>query len=323
MKCAAQGIGNMRGFQTALVSAQTFMSANNHMANGFDSVVFEVDLPAERMTDDALALMEAFDPDEPWHLFAHYVDPHMPYDPPPEYLGELDELEPIDYDLSRQNDHNHMLNQYPSLDEETQALIREHIMIRYLAEYRYADDEVGRLLAEAESMGLLDDTLVMFASDHGEQLFEHGENGHGEHMYDDENLAIVAFSAPGLAPGVFEGPTSHADVWPSVFQAMGWEEPEEFNGTPIGQRPDDTVRYALRYQGNHTFQAIEREDVKMIYWWRDGEKDLYRLDEDPEEMNDVYDPEDPDVIALWDLLLVEIDGVQAINSSGTPTDPGP
>jgi hypothetical protein len=141
--------------------------------------------------------------------------------------------------------------------------------------------------------------------------------------YLDENRAIAAFNGPGLAAGTWEGPTSHADLWPSIFAAMGWEAPESFRGTVIGERPADTARYALRHQRSGPIHAVEREGIKLIYHWDSGEKALYRLESDPSEQDDVYDPEAPDVVALWALMSADIKQMLAINPEPAPVDPGP
>jgi len=312
------------GYQTLLAGDQPFMSPENDMSRGFDQAEVDREWDAEMVTDTALSMMATLDPGEPFYAHVHHLDAHTPYAPPERYLDGLDELPPIGFDLDRSATYTALQNEFRSLDAETQGRIREHILFRYLAGLRYLDDELGRLLDGMEGMGLMDDTLIIFLTDHGEQLAENGDIGHAYNLYDYENKSIVAFNGPGLTPGAFAGPTTHSDLWPSVFEAMGWEAPREFSGTPVGQRPDDTVRYSMRHQGRDTFQAIERSGVKMIYWWEDGEKDLFRLADDPGEVNDVYDPEDPDVIALWELLLPEIDRVIAIHPAyDSPVDPGP
>jgi len=311
------------GFQTVLAGDQPFFSPENEMARGFDQAEVDRSWTADQVTDSALGMMATLDPSEPFYAHVHHLDAHTPYDPPEAYLGALEGLAPIPYNLSLSATYTGLQNEFRSLDPETQALIREHIQVRYLAGLRYLDDELGRLLDGMESMGLLEDTLILFLTDHGEQLLENGDIGHAYNLYDYENRAITAFNADGLTPGSWAGPTSHSDIWPTVFDAMGWEAPREFSGRPVGQRGDDTLRYAMRHQGARTFQSIERAGVKMIYWWEDGAKNLYRLDEDPDEVDDVYDAEDPDVVEFWELLLPEIDRVLAIHPGDTPVDPGP
>jgi arylsulfatase A-like enzyme len=310
------------GWQTGLVTANTFMSSNVNMAGGFEEERLHAGAPARYITDSALELAGAFDSERPWYLHLQYLDPHAPYSPPAAYLEGLEALPPIDYDLTTDAGQTEMVEAYPSLDPETQALIRQHVMVRYLGELAYLDDQVGRLLEQLEAAGRLADTLVVFMSDHGEQLGEHGTFGHSEGLYEQENRAIVAFRGAGLAPGSWDGPTTHADLWPTIFDALGMEIPGHFGGVPLGQRGDDDPRYGLRMDDDGGLQMVERGGVKLIYAWTGG-KQLYRLEGDPGEQVNVYDPDDPEVIALWELLWPAVNAASDLYPQFLLVNPGP
>ncbi len=94
------------------------------------------------------------------------------------------------------------------------------------------DHEIGRLLARLEAQGRLDDTLVVFTADHGENFgegglyFEHGDNAHGA------GLAVpLVFKGPGIARGRRDGgAVSLVDVVPTVLSLLGVELGEEAPG---------------------------------------------------------------------------------------------
>ncbi len=107
--------------------------------------------PAREVTAEALAALEQIG-DRRFFLWAHYYDPHSPFEPPQPLSGE-DDLAP----------------EAPEL---------------YDREIAYMDHWIGELLGGLEERRLLDDTLVVVAGDHGESLGDHGETYHTLFVYD-------------------------------------------------------------------------------------------------------------------------------------------
>ena len=311
-------------WRTLLVSSNPFLSDAADLATDFDVEQALHGADAATITAAAIELMDDLadgGDDRPWYLHVHYFDPHSPYAPPEEYLDALASLTPIPYDLATEEGHSHMVRDYLSQPASRQELIRDHLRARYTGEVRYADAQIGALLARAESSGLLDDTLVVFFTDHGEQIWEHGESGHDNDIYEEENRSVVSFIAPGLAPAVWEGPTIHQDIWPTALSILDVSPEPDFTGVVVGERDPVVTRLGNRFLRDDTMQMVERDELKLIYRWT-GEKELYNLSVDPSEQNNLYDPEDPDVLALWELLLPEVEAIDALVSE-TPVNPGP
>jgi len=302
------------GWQTALVSGNAFFSDQTHLDRGFDDATL-LYAPASVLSRAALGRVEEMESDRPWYLQVHYVDPHEPYSPPEAWLAGLEHLAPIDYDPRRQESLERLTEDWASLSAEEQALIRQHLEVHYRGEVAYLDAEIGWLLERLESRGDLEDTLVVLWTDHGEQLFEHGAQGHGKALYLEEADAIAALRAPGLAPARWTGPTTHVDIWPTILDALDGapDDGGALMGVTAGGRPADDHRFALQYVDLSTRQVIERGGVRMHYLWQPpGERLLYRVGDDPDERVDVYDAADPEVIALWDLLTPEIEALLTV-----------
>jgi len=310
------------GWYTAMVSSNSFFSEDAKTAVGFERQENRFGEPASLITASALSLLDGIAAqDAPWYLHLHYFDPHTPYSPPDEYLTGLDELDPISYDLGQDYTHAVLNKAWHGLDEATRALVLAHMELRYAGELSYFDDQIDQVLDRAEALGLLDDTLLVFWTDHGEQLFENGSWGHDQ-LYDVENRAIVSIKAPALAPGTWSGPTLHQDIWPTILDAMELPTQPDFSGAVLGWRPADDPRFAMRYLGDQTQLTIEREGKKLYYRWS-GAKEFYDLSADPGEQTDLYDAADPDVIALWELMEDEISAILAIKPDYEPVNPGP
>jgi arylsulfatase len=310
------------GYYTASLSSNSFFSAATGTAVGFERQLEAYGWAAGEVTALAMELLTEVHNgvDRPWYLHLHYFDPHTPYRPPDAYLEGLSALDPIDFDLDLDATFAQLNDAWPSLDRATQALILEHMALRYAAELTYFDDQLGALLAHAEGLGMLDDTLVVFWTDHGEQLFENGSWGHNQ-LFDVENRAVAAFSAPHLIPMDWAGPTTHEDLWPTALDMLGLPEEPGFRGLQLGQRPADSPLFALRYLRSETQQTVVLGDKKLYYFWT-GEKALYTLEADPGEQHNLYSPADPDAAALWDLLLPQVEAVLALKPDYEPSDPG-
>ena len=311
------------GWSTALVSANSFFGSGVGTDRGFETSILVDAADADAVNDKALPLLDAIAAaDGPWHAHVHYMDPHSPYTPPEAFLEGLKDLAPIEYDLDNQSAFRSMVEALPQMDEAERALTLEHLRVRYEGEIAYVDDRIGALLDHAGALGLLDDALVVFWTDHGEQRYEHEHIGHNEGLWEQENRSVVAFWAPGLAPGVWDRPTVHQDIYPTLLALHGLPTPQDWTGIPVGQRPAGSARLAFRHRFEESLQFVERADRKLMYWWT-GERAFFHLDEDPEEKVDQYDPADKEVQALWALLLPEVERAAAILKDYTPVDPGP
>jgi arylsulfatase A-like enzyme len=184
------------------------------------------------------------------------------------------------------------------------------------------DQQIGVLLDGLRELGLLDDALVLFWADHGEQLTDHGQIGHARTLYVEETATAAFFWASrDLSSVVWSGPTTHADLVPTLLSLLGMDVPlNRLTGQIVGtSAPDRVVMQSLATR--EQLIAATRGGVHLIYNLN-GEKQLYRTDVDPTEQNNVYDPADPDVIAIWDVLSPMASRLGDLTGT-TPVAPGP
>jgi arylsulfatase A-like enzyme len=210
---------------------------------GFDS--FEAqDRDVQQLVDEALAFVHHREPRGPWFGFLHTYDVHCPYDPPPPYRGRFTsaDAEPIEVEGRCGNPHFNR-------DGVTAGQAR-FLSDRYDEDVRRVDDALGRLLADLEERGLLDHTIVVVTSDHGEEFGEHGQIGH-ERTLHREVLAIpLLVAAPGLAPAVVERPAGLADVVPTLLDLLGLEPGSELDGRSLLARGSGGVASDLAWQSD-------------------------------------------------------------------------
>src|SRR5262249_1070014 len=125
-----------------------------------------------------------------WFAFVHMIDPHWPYAPPAPYDTQfakhaIDDLKDWPPELNA-------LRAHVPDDEMKAELIDE-----YDGEIAFADAQIGRILDALEKQGLLENTLVVFHSDHGEEFWEHGSCDHGHTQYDELLHVPFALVMPG------------------------------------------------------------------------------------------------------------------------------
>jgi arylsulfatase A-like enzyme len=108
----------------------------------------------------------------------------------------------------------------------------------YDGEITYHDDQIVRLHDALKRMGLLDDTLIIVTSDHGEEFFEHGKVGHGHSLYEELLHVPLLVRLPGAVAleggGVHsEAEVSLVDIMPTACEILGVECPEGMEGRTL------------------------------------------------------------------------------------------
>jgi len=145
----------------------------------------------------------------PFFAWVHYVEPHAPY----EFQGDVAKRLGVDRRSDSKSD-------------------------RYDTEVAFVDLYVGRLVERIEKdPRLAGNTLIVFTSDHGESLGEHGEWGHGRTLYDPALQVPLAFYWPGrIRPQRVAANATNLDIAPTVLGLLGTERPGSFRGfdwTPV------------------------------------------------------------------------------------------
>ncbi len=305
------------GLRTALVTGNYYIGTVSNIARFYDVVVERHEGVATELVDRALETWDGLGP-APWFLHVHLFDPHSWYDPPAQYLVGLDALPEPAVDLSAPGMTRMLGDIWEDFDPAEQAVMLEHLRLRYSGEARYVDDQIARLLEGLEARGALADTLVVFWSDHGEQFGEHGDFDHGDSLHYGEVDASAGFWAAGLEPGRWEGATTHADLAPTLLAALGIERPEGLTGLALGiDPPGGRPCFALR-RGDLNQQSVDADGLRLSYRW-DGGLSLYDIAADPLETTDRFDPTDPRVRALWSLLEPRVQALDAL----VPEHPSP
>ena len=175
---------------------------------------------------------------------------------------------------------------------------------RYIKDYlrcvASVDDNIGRLLDYLDAANLADNTIVVYSSDQGFYLGEHGWYDK-RWMYEESFRMPLLVRWPGRAkPGTRSGALAqNIDFAPTFLDAAGVETPEEIQGTSLrplmgGTAPRDwrrSIYYHYYEKGEHNVprhEGVRTERYKLIHFYDSEEWELYDLAKDPQEMRSLY-----------------------------------
>lgn len=205
-----------QGFETASIIQNPYAGVKSGSDQGFSQLLYHGDRGPEHVYGELAPQWIEQHRDRNFFLYLHVTDPHGPYDPPAPWDAWAREVEPGPSAVPRRG---------PLDPDRVAAPTVEGRRLRYDGEIRHNDEQLAGLLDRLESWGLLRDTLVVFVSDHGEHLGEHGLWAHHPPSYRQVVHVPLLMMHPGLLPsGVrIRGPVALVDVAPTVLELAGVE----------------------------------------------------------------------------------------------------
>lgn len=231
----------------------------------------------------------------PWNLTINLVNPHFPQWNTQAYW----DLYPEAADLPRYGREEESANHPYARDlrDHFEADLFTEDQIRglrrgYAGNVAFVDEQLGRLIDAVEAGSLADSTALIYTSDHGEMLGKFGMWWKCSLYEDSARIPCIA-AGPGYSPGRrVKTPVDLHDVQASLFYASGAARPVDWAGQPlqtIKQQDAERVVFS-EYHGHGTRSGaymIRKGDWKLIYYM-EAPHQLFRLDEDPDELHNVY-----------------------------------
>jgi len=231
-------------------------------------------------------------------LWAHFLDPHAPYNPPAKFRRITEE--PEDY--------------FPEKGSKELEQVREYIRSSYEGEIRHVDESVGKILDTLSTVGRDDDTIIIFTSDHGEEFWEHGATGHGLSLYNEQLRVPLFVYEPGIEPRVIKTPVSAIDVIPTLADMLGRERLSEWRGksflSVLQGESEDSLRRPVFSQATglippppEPLQSVVVWPFKLVRGMETGKSWLFNLEDDPLEMTNLASSNEEQVNQLTAHLL--------------------
>jgi len=360
------------GWRTAAVVNSTWLKRETfRVTRDFDQYKWVEDIGTKRtpttwVTDQAITWLQERD-ERPLFLFVHYYDVHSDYASLPEYErlfvtpyeGAADgtawqllkaNLEPSF--LSYCRDHfdpgictvghagNTLVVDGDLRPTRFDANDIRHLKELYDAGIRQMDEELGRLVRFLRDAGLLEQTLLLVTSDHGEEFLDHGRMDHYLTQYQEVLRVPLIVRGPGVPPGTsVSAPVSIIDIAPTVLWHVGEPVPESLEGLDLSPlwRGQRTPQYESRYlygqaSGGLTwipvmkglfpiFESVRQGRYKLVYEANSGRHQLFDLAEDPAERTDIASRE-PEITKSLQAELRRVRAAEAVGRSPVELDPG-
>jgi arylsulfatase A-like enzyme len=280
---------------------------------------FDWNLPVELQSDMFVGDMAAWWIDtypqtEPLFLEIGFPGPHPPYDPSPEYAEpymkkDLPLLDVTQEELDNQPepfkkmrvhntevDHDSVVHMLNPTEEQ-----RHRQRAYYLANVTMIDEKIGKILTSLENKGYLENSIIIFTSDHGDCLTDHGHSQKWT-MYDTITRMPMIVWAPGrIAAGKqIDGLCQQMDIGPTILEWAGVEIPETMEAKSLlpALEGDDWQPRNFVYaehskdgilQETDFMTMVRSKDWKLVHFMDEPWGQLFDLENDPDEVNNLWD----------------------------------
>ena len=251
---------------------------------------------------------------QPYFGYVHFFPPHAPYNPRADFIG-----------LFNDNLRIPKKPTFPGASYTNTKALKLHRQ-HYDQSIAHLDSEFGRMLVTLDQTGALDNTVIIFTSDHGE-LFERGILGHETPaLFEPVTHVPLLISLPGQQTRLdIELPTSSVDVLPTLLNLAGATAPSDIEGSVLaldGTQPAVRNIYMMEAKSAPKRGQLTPATFALLQWpfkliQYTGYEDipdayeLFDLKSDPEELNNLYSPDDPISIALAEELSQKLEQVQS------------
>jgi arylsulfatase len=245
--------------------------------------------------------------DGPWLMSVNPYDPHPPYNPPWEYYRRYDPSA-LPGPRFRESDLAHQAKlaavDFQSPSRPPDEFEGRKVQAAYYAMVEQVDHELGRILDALDRTGQAENTIVVFMSDHGEAMGDHGLIHKGCRFFDGLTRVPLIVRCPGRFQAGLRSTAlvELTDVMPTLLELAGLPIPEGTHGRSLlpiltGQAPADRHRDHVRCEyydaaglGGRSFGTMFRDDRwKLNVYHGHGLGELYDMDADPDEHDSLWD----------------------------------
>jgi choline-sulfatase len=263
------------------------------------------------ITDRALDFMRdhaAQHAEQPFFCLISYVDPHDPYDPPAPYdkmFNPADMPEAIPASWSEEKDpalaYSQNFSGFRTIASDANAIAELRAL--YHGSLKFMDDQIGRVISYLDQVGLSENTIIVFTSDHGEMLGDHALITKGVKFYDAGIRIPLIISGPGIDAGVSLALTCSLDLFPSFCGWAGIDKKPPLEGKslePLCRGRDQSIPWEEvtvegPYRQKYDVYAPSSRGIITNDQWRltvyddQSRGEMFNLNDDPDENRNLYD----------------------------------
>ncbi|PCJ66168.1 MAG: choline-sulfatase [Candidatus Hydrogenedentota bacterium] len=264
----------------------------------------------ELFADAVVGFLKNYTSEDPFFAYVSFTSPHDPRQPPLPYREKYyaknlplppNFLPQHPFDNGRLIVRDENLGAWP----RTEAMVRDQLA-EYYGMITVMDEQIGRILAALEKTGKRDNTLIIFAADHGLAMGSHGLLGK-QNVYEHSMGAPMVLSGPGIPKGTTRAFTYLYDLFPTLLERAGVAVPKGVDGrslVPLYRGETTAIRDSIFLAYEDIQRAVRVGDWKLIRYPKIDHTQLFDLGDDPDEMNNLAgDPAQGERVAM---LMTEL-----------------
>ena len=246
--------------------------------------------PTNWVTMNMMKMIKRKDPTRPAFFYCSYQFPHPPLVPLQTYLDMYRDRKLLPVTEDDWND-SYVLSLLRSSADLYSPYEIERARKAFYAQCTHIDYQIRLLIGTLRECSLLDDTIIVFTSDHGDMLFNHGLVAK-RLMYEESSRIPLIFAGKpilGFKGKEYENRLAEmADLMPTLLSLCGLDIPSTVEGIPLfGERERDFI-YGEVSEGEKATRMIRDRDYKLVYYPCGNVKQLFDMKNDRNECHDLY-----------------------------------
>ena len=272
--------------------------------------------------NEAASYIAQYQDDRPFAMMVGFPGPHCPYDPSPEYAERYrPEDMPAPYPIAADQPDTFINGNvkgnlgtwngvdYTEFTDAHKARIRAH----YAGLVKGIDDKVGKIIDALKSSGRYENTIIIFCSDHGDCLGDHGLIGKGTYYESSTKVPLIVRNPTMNESIVHQAPATIMDITSTLLHYGGCKTPGYMDSRPLADLGIHDSVARDRVYGFVSGGSMNYEGTWKLARYTNGYGVLFNIDEDPAEQNNRID--DPDCQEMCSRLDVELNArlVRSIN----------
>ena len=271
-----------------------------------------------------MQFLKSYKEAKPWFLKVSFINPHTPLNAPKRWY---DRYEGVDIppaaigDWARQ-EYGGVQTSFAKHAEATRGVVPEDELRAtrrsYAAAISFVDEQIGRILAALEERGELENTLILFTADHGDQMGDHLLYRKTYPYEGSVNVPMIVRWPASLGLKAKRGKVRQElaelrDVFPTFLDAAGLPRPASVEGMSLldilrgkpGRKMLD-LEHSSCYAPKDGWVALMDQRYKYIYFEHTGRQQLFDLSRDPKEVNNLADkPGSAKLVKQWRQKMIE------------------
>lgn len=246
--------------------------------------------PTAWTTREMIRQIKRRDPTRPSFFYVSYQFPHPPLVPPKDYLAMYRREEMNEEILGNWEDDRFVMKEMTESARPYSGREKRLAKEAYYAQCTYIDHQLRLLLGTLRESGMLEDTLIVFTSDHGDMLFDHNMVGKRSFYENSANIPLV-FSGKPMKE--LRGTVNHniaclEDIMPTLLSLCGVPVPGTAEGISLYEAKRSFL-YGEISEGFRATRMIVDEGWKLIYYPYGNVFQLFDMEKDREERVDLSD----------------------------------